>query len=77
MITFTCIRVWFFPTGYVSANVEMSVNVLDAPTGYWSYTKAFNSKCDYYIECDGKDLLNITKLDCYVTETNYSKWCSG
>lgn len=31
--------------------------------GYHSYTKAFSQRQDYYIECDGTQLLNITPVD--------------
>lgn len=61
MITFTCIKVWIFPTAYVSAQTEMNVEVVHSD--YHSYTIALSQIQDYYVECDGKNLINITPLD--------------
>jgi hypothetical protein len=50
---------------------------ISVKSSYWSYTKAFDSKCDYYIECDSQGLKNVTLSYCYLTETNYSGWCDA
>jgi hypothetical protein len=39
---------------------------------YYSYTKALNQRQDYYIECDGNNLINITPLGSPIFLDNFT-----
>lgn len=39
---------------------------------YHSYTKAFNSRCDFYIECSGNHIINVTQTNCIPLENNFT-----
>jgi hypothetical protein len=59
----------------VYSSVEIYVGVT-IPENH-SYTKAFDCRQDYYIECQGSDLINVTPIgDPILLETNNSEWCS-
>lgn len=65
----------FFSALVYALEVPITVSVKIA-NDTWGYTKAFSQLQDYYIECNGNDLVNVTPIgDPYFTETNYSGWC--
>jgi hypothetical protein len=55
LISLLCIA-WFV-VGYSFKN-DIHIN------DYHSFTKAYNSRCDYYIECIGSQVKNITLTNC-------------
>jgi hypothetical protein len=58
----------------VQDSVQISVGVAK---GYHSYTKALNQRQDYYVECNGTNLINVTPIgQPILLETNNSRWCS-
>lgn len=75
--TVVLLKLYVFPDFTVSGMAEALVGIDVRVSDYHSYTKAFDSKCDYYIECDSQGLKNVTLSYCYLTETNYSGWCDG
>jgi len=54
--------------------VQISVGVVE---GYHSYTLALDQRQDYYVQCNGTNLLNVTPVGHPILlETNNSEWCS-
>lgn len=61
LLTSLCIA-WF--VGY-------ALSVLSLNQDYHSFTQAYNSRCDYYIECVGNRVINVTLNNC-IPLTNFT-----
>ena len=57
----------------VYSTVTIDISVSDS---YHAYTKAFDCRRDYYIECMGAQLVNITPVgEPIMMPSNYTEWC--
>lgn len=54
----------------ISGAVQISVGVIEPE--YHSYTKALNQRQDYYIECSGINLINITPIGSPIFLDNFT-----